>query len=299
MKELTARYVEFKRFAVHDGPGIRTTLFLKGCPLACVWCHNPETISAKPELAIHDSRCVRCGECAAFCPCHSIVGGEHRFDRKNCTGCGKCVEHCLYDALELYGREISVEEAARILLEDRAFYAGGGGVTVSGGEPLLQSGFCAELFARLKRDGIHCAIDTCGHVEWEAFRRVLPVTDLFLYDFKAADPEKHRALTGQDNERILANLRRLDETGKPIEIRMIQVPGLNMERSDLEQAAAFLSRLRHLTAVRLLACHHLAHAKYEAVGRKDTQPRVEMPGHAELEFSAAILRRAGLNVLLP
>lgn len=299
MKNLTARYVEIKRFSVHDGPGIRTTLFLKGCPLSCVWCHNPETISAKPELGVHDSRCVRCGACAEVCSCHTVIDGVHRFDRASCTACGKCVGHCLYDALELFGREISVETAARLLREDRAFYAGGGGVTISGGEPLLQSEFCAVLFALLKQDGIHCAVDTCGNVSWAAFQRVLPLADLFLYDFKVADPEKHKVLTGSDNALILANLERLDRAGKPIEIRMIQLPGRNMSADDLEQAAAILARLRNLTAVRLLPCNRLAHSKYEAVGRPDTQPEIGPPGRAELETAAAILRRRGLPVLLP
>ncbi len=148
---LTARYVDIKRFAVHDGPGVRTTLFLKGCSLRCIWCHNPESRSPQPELAIHDRKCVKCGACAEVCPCHHVTVERHDFDRAACRACGKCAEVCLSGSLELFGGTITVDEAAEELLADRIFFADGGGITVSGGEPLLQSGFCAALLARMRR----------------------------------------------------------------------------------------------------------------------------------------------------
>ncbi len=295
----TTGYIcDVKRFAIHDGPGIRTTIFLKGCPLRCLWCHNPESIRREPELALLTRKCVLCGDCAKICDCHAIVDGEHRLDRARCTGCGKCVSACLYDALEWYGRPMTVEEACAAILEDETFYRhSGGGATLSGGEPLLQVDFCRELFGKLKEAGIHTALDTCGLAPWSSFETILPVTDLFLYDFKHADPEQHQKLTGSRNERILENLERLSQTGKPIEIRMIQVPGLNMDEAALRGAGAFLGKLPNLTVVRLLAYHSLAHGKYQAVGREDTLPDVESPDEEALEQSAEVLRGYGLNVV--
>jgi len=294
----TAILCDIKRFSVHDGSGIRTTLFFKGCPLRCRWCHNPETLETRPELGVFLNKCIGCGECAAVCSCHHIINGRHEFNRTDCTACGKCVEACLFDALELYGRKISVAEAVGAVLEDRAFYAeSGGGVTVSGGEPLRQAEFCGELFRTLKRDDIHTAVDTCGEVPWSAFETVLPWTDLFLYDFKHADSARHRELTGCGNERIKENLMKLSRTGKPIEIRMPLIPTLNMAADELHAAGAFLSRLKHLTLVRLLAYHSLAHAKYAAVGRTDTLPEVSSPGPGELATAAEILRGYQLQVI--
>ena len=295
----SARYIDVKRFAVHDGPGIRTTLFLKGCSLRCIWCHNPESREARPELAIHYPKCTGCGECARVCSCHRIVGGAHEFDRAKCRACGRCEDACLYGALELFGRTMTVDEASAKLLEDRIFYAESGGITLSGGEPLLHSTFCAELLKRMKGEGIHTAVDTCGNVPWSAFEAVLPYTDIFLYDFKCADPEKHRELTGCRNELICENLKKLDGTGKPIEIRMIMVPEHNMAESDLRAAGEFLSPLKHVSAVRLLAYHALARAKFKAVGHPDTMPDVEPPSADTLEKCAEILRGYGLEVLLP
>ena len=293
----TARYIDIKRFAVHDGPGIRTTLFLKGCPLRCIWCHNPESRESRPELAIHYAKCTGCGECAKVCSRHRIVNGIHEFDRMNCTACGRCETACPIGALELFGRSMTVEEAAAKLLEDRIFYADGGGITISGGEPLVWSAFCAELLAMMKRENVHCALDTCGCVPWSAFEEILPYTDLFLYDFKCADPEKHCQLTGQRNELIQENLKKLDAAGKPIEIRMILVPEHNMSETDLRAAGEFLAPLKNLTAVRLLAYHSLARSKFRAVGHPDTMPDVESPDMETLEECAEILRSYSINAV--
>ena len=293
----SAKYIDVKRFAVHDGPGVRTTLFLKGCSLRCIWCHNPESRPMQPELAIHYPKCTCCGECAKVCSCHSIVNGVHEFNRAACKACGKCEPVCPAGALELFGKSMTVDEAAAKLLEDKIFYEDGGGITISGGEPLLQSGFCAELLKKMKEEGIHCAVDTCGNVPWSEFETVLPYTDMFLYDFKCADPEKHRKLTGSRNERILENLKKLDETGKEIEIRMIMVPEHNMAESDLRAAGEFLGKLKHVSAVRLLAYHSLARSKFKAVGHPDTMPDVESPDVEALEKCAEILRSYSINAV--
>ena len=294
---MSARYFAIKRFAVHDGPGVRTTLFLKGCPLRCIWCHNPESRSPQPELAIHYSKCTLCGACAGVCSCHHVAGGVHDFDRAGCRACGKCVSACLSGALELFGQEIAVDEATAKLLEDRVFYTDGGGITLSGGEPLLQSDFCAALLARMRDAGVDGAVDTCGDVPWAAFQKVLPYAQLFLYDLKCADPAKHERLTGRRNELILENLRRLDAAGKEIEIRMIMVPGYNTDESDLRAAGEFLAQLKNVSAVRLLAYHSLARSKFRAVGREDTMPDAPSPDAAMLETYAAVLRKYSLNVI--
>ena len=252
----------------------------------------------KPELALRLHKCSSCGDCAEVCSCHRIAEGQHLFDRKNCTACGKCEEICLNGALELYGKNISVDEAFEKLVEDRFFYGRRGGITLSGGEPLLHRDFCAELLKKLKEDSLHTAVDTCGEVPWRAFETVLPYTDLFLYDFKCADPVQHEKLTGCRNERILKNLVKLSKTGKPIEIRMLMVPQHNMDEAYLRQAGDFLSTLNNITAVRLLAYHSLARAKFSAIGAPDTMPDVPSPTPAELEQAAEILRSCGVKSVI-
>ena len=288
---MTARYFAIKRFAVHDGPGVRTTLFLKGCSLHCIWCHNPEGIAPEPQLAFREMKCTKCGACAQLCRNHRVADGRHDFDRANCAACGRCAEVCPSGALELFGMSVTVDEAAAKLLEDRIFYGDDGGITLSGGEPLLQSGFCAALLARMKNEGIDCAVDTCGNVPWSAIEKVLPYTDRFLYDLKCAAPEKHERLTGCRNELILENLKKIDGAGKDIEIRMILVPGYNTAESDLRGAGEILAALEHVSAVRLLAYHSLARSKFLAVGRPDSMPEVGSPDAEMLEEYAGILRR--------
>lgn len=292
-----ARIVEIKRFAVHDGDGIRTTVFFKGCPLSCVWCHNPESIDFSPTVGLFADKCTGCGDCAAVCPqgVHRVGEGVHTLSRARCIGCGACEEACLFDALTVYGREMTVKELLPLLLADRPFYErSGGGVTLSGGECLIHADFCAELLAALKREGIHTAVDTCGYVPFSAFEAVLPYTDVFLYDVKAITPSIHEKCTGKDNSLILENLARLDAAGARIEVRIPFVPDCNAV--DLPRIAAHLATLKNLTGVRLLPYHDLAGAKYAAIERKNTLP-LALPTEPLLEEARAVLCAFGLPLL--
>lgn len=290
--------VDLKRFTVHDGPGIRTTVFLKGCSLACIWCHNPESLRTEPQIGFLQRKCALCGACAAACPngCHSVVNGKHLIDRAKCTACGRCVRACLHDALVLYGRRVSVEDIAKAVLEDRAFYEySGGGATVSGGEPLLQVDFCVALFQRLKEEKIHCAVDTAGDVPWRAFKKIVPFTDMFLYDLKHTDTVRHKEGTGRGNELILENLLRLSDCGKPIEIRIPLIPGYNNDGETLKTMAAFLDKLDNITGVEIVPYHSLARSKYAAVGMPDTMPRVASPTADELNAAKSFFTRSAAS----
>jgi pyruvate formate lyase activating enzyme len=297
---MTGRLVEVKRFAIHDGPGIRTTLFLKGCALACRWCHNPETISPRPEIGQVARKCIACQRCAVACPqgVHRFLDGTHEMDRGRCIACGACVAACLPGALEFYGREWSVEEAVAAVVEDRTFYEqSGGGCTFSGGEPLLQAEFCAAVAGGLREEGISCAIDTCGAVPGTKFATVLPQVDLFLYDLKHMDDARHREGTGASNRLVLENLRRLAEAGKDYEIRLPLIPDFNDGAENLRATGEFLRSLARPGAVRLLSYHSYARSKFTAIGRPDTMPAVPAPDAAALARAAGILRETGVAVL--
>lgn len=261
---MKARISDLKRFAVHDGDGIRTTVFFKGCPLKCLWCHNPESISFLPQTAFYPHKCIGCGECK-----------KNDFQAQDCPG----------EARVFYGKEMTVEELLPLLLEDRAFYeTSGGGVTLSGGECLCQADFCAELLKRLKENEIHTAVDTCGFVPWEAFEKVLPFTDTFLYDLKAFDEAVHTRCTGKSNKLILENLLRLDAAGANLEIRIPFVPNCN--DGEMKKIAAFLHPLKQVKKVKVLPYHNLAGSKYEALGLENTLPR-RLPTEEEIQKAQA------------
>lgn len=292
---MKAKIVEIKRFAVHDGDGIRTTVFFKGCPLNCLWCHNPESIDFKPQLAFYENKCTLCGECIAECErdCHSIKDGIHTFKREKCKECGKCEKACLNEALKLYGYEMSVDELMPLLLEDRDFYENsGGGVTLSGGECLMQADFCRELLKKLKENGIHTAVDTCGFVSKDALDKVIPYTDIFLYDIKAYDEDVHIKCTGQSNKIILENLRYIDSCGKKTEIRIPYVPVYN--DNQIEKIAQFLSELKNCMKVRVLSYHNYAGSKYTSLDMENNLPKV-LPTQKDIEKATLILKDYGLK----
>lgn len=273
---------DIKRFAVHDGDGIRTTVFLKGCPLKCVWCHNPESIDFQPQIAYYKHKCVGCGQCVPVCPqdAHSMEEG-HRFDAQKCIACGACAKVCLGEAITYYGKEMTPEEVLEILLEDRIFYeSSNGGITLSGGECLMQPEFCAVLLKKCKENGLHTAVDTCGFVSRETLDKVIPYTDVFLYDIKALDEDIHIRCTGKSNQIILENLKYLDEKGCKIEIRIPYVPEYNADQ--MEKIKDFLSGLKHIQKVKVLAYHNFAGSKYDALSMEYTLPTV-LPSEGEME----------------
>jgi len=278
---MKATIFEIKRFAVHDGDGIRTTVFFKGCTLKCIWCHNPEGIGFKPQLAFYANKCIGCGECKRICT------------RDECITCGKCEEICLGSARKLYGREVTVEELMPQLLEDAEFYENsGGGVTLSGGECLCQADFCAELLCELKKNNIRTAVDTCGYVPRASIEKVMENTDIFLYDLKAIDEDVHIRCTGQPNGLILDNLRYIDSIGKPIEIRIPYVPGYNDDQ--IEKMAKFLSGLKNITKIRVLPYHNYAGSKYASLTMENTLPDL-LPTESEVKNAVELLKRYGMN----
>ena len=287
---MKARIFEIKKFAVHDGDGIRTTVFFKGCPLRCLWCHNPEGLSVQAELAYFQHKCISCGECISACPkgAHSIKNGVHIFDKNKCIACGECVDKCLGNALTLYGKEFTVDELMPILLEDKIFYDNSnGGVTLSGGECLLYADFCAELLKKLKENGVNTAVDTCGFIGKDALDKVIPYTDTFLYDVKAVDESVHRKCTGQDNTRVIKNLEYLDERGCEIEIRIPYVPEWNS--GELERIAELLVRMKNITKIRVLPYHNYAGSKYDALGIENTLPLI-LPSEDEMKKAKDAIR---------
>ena len=293
---MKAKVIEIKHFAVHDGDGIRTTVFLKGCPLKCKWCHNPESISFDAQLAYYENKCISCSECVSVCStkAHKMVKGSHMFERDLCVNCGKCEKVCLGDALKIYGKDMPVEELLPLLLEDKDFYeSSSGGVTLSGGECLMHPDFCAELLKRLKENGVHTAVDTCGFVSRVAIDKVMPYTDIFLYDLKAYDEDVHIKCTGQSNKIILDNLKYIDSCGKQIEIRIPYVPKYNDEQ--IEKIGAFLSGLKNIVKVRVLPYHNYAGSKYKALNMENTIPEA-LPTDEEIKLAKEIIMAYGISV---
>lgn len=291
---MTGNVFEIKRFAVHDGDGIRTTVFLKGCPLKCVWCHNPEGISLNPQIALLENKCVLCGKCASVCKNH-IIGDKHTINRDQCTKCGKCIEECPFGAIIRYGKEMTSEEVIKTVMEDKDFYdTSGGGVTLSGGECLMQADFCLELLKAFKENGVNTAIDTCGCVKREIYDMVIPYTDVFLYDLKAIDEDVHIKCTGVSNRLILDNLKYIDSRGCKIEIRIPYVPGFN--DNQIEKMGGFIKDLKKVTGVRVLPYHNYAGSKYASLGMENTLPQ-RIPTSEEMEKAEKTIESFGIKVI--
>lgn len=286
-----------KRHAIHDGDGLRTTVFFKGCPLKCVWCHNPESLSFKPETGFYPAKCLGCGECLSACPQEAIrlSNGLPAADSVACTGCGQCAEACPANARIHYGQRWEASALIEKLMADLPFWqASGGGVTLSGGECLAQPAFAVEVARLLHTRGVSVFVDTCGFVPPQVLEQIIPYTDCFLYDIKAVDPAVHKRCTGQENRLILDNLRLLSQRGCRIEVRYPYVPGWN--DAECPAIGQFLSRLSGIGKVKVLGYHALADGKYAALGLEDTLPKAHVIP-ADVELAVQCLKSYGLNAI--
>lgn len=289
-----------QKFSVRDGDGIRTTIFFKGCPLRCLWCHNPESQLYKKELVFRREKCTLCGRCVAACPKHCNVpdsaGHELRFDRTDCDVCGNCEDVCLGSARELCGKKYSIDELVKKAARDKLFYEqSGGGVTLSGGEVMVQDmDYIEELCRRLHEQGIRIFIDTSGHCPYENFKRILPYTDIFLYDIKAMDPEVHKKFIGVDNALILENLKRLSDDGAGIYIRIPVVGGVNANDVFFDSLIDFLKQNHiHVREISLLPYHDFGKGKYANLGRVYEEDLMWASTPEEMGHYKALLEEAG------
>lgn len=263
---------DIKKFAIHDGPGIRTTVFMKGCPLKCLWCHNPESQEQRPELSFMPEKCIGCGWCFQHCPQggHRMVDGKHVLDRVECLRCGKCAEECFAGANSMIGREMTVGEVIAEVLKDEPFYqTSGGGMTISGGEPMQQFEFTRALLAEAKKHALHNCLDTCGFAPLERYLELLPDVDLLLYDLKETDPALHLDYTGVPLEPILANLAALDRAGAATILRCPIIPGLNDREEHFRAIAVLAAGMNNLREINLMPYHPLGESKLLRLG-KDT-----------------------------
>ncbi len=290
-----------QRFSIHDGPGIRTTVFLKGCPMHCPWCSNPESQSLTPELFLRDTKCIKCGKCQQACPEHAITLTETGsvIDRAKCSSCLKCTVSCPSKALDPAGQLMTVSALMGIVLKDKSYYKrSNGGLTLSGVEPLAQSQFTAEIFKQAKAQGLHTTLDTAGCVDWDVFAQVLPHTDLVLFDLKHVDFHKHQVATGMPFGPILANLRKiLSETKVPVWVRIPLIPKFNASIEVMEQMCNVIQGLPRLPEkISLLPFHKYAAGKYRALGKNYAYADVPLMTEPEIEIYKKKIKSKGLKV---
>ena len=288
---------DIQRFSVHDGPGIRTIVFFKGCPLRCIWCHNPESQKVRPNVALYSDKCRACGECAGKCEHRAHVisdAGAHTVDRSLCTECGECISSCPFGALEIFGKEADSAEIMDEVMRDGLFYKNsGGGVTFSGGEPLMQGDFLVELLTLSKEKGLNTAMETSGFAKPELIKRVAPLTDLFLFDVKETNDERHKELTGVPFTPIYENLKLLDSLGANIVLRCPLIPDINTEDEHIEAIAKIAAELKSVSEVNVMAYHTLGNGKYDAIGFEN-----KMAGKAAMteEEKKALVERISARV---
>lgn len=291
---------DLQRYSIHDGPGIRTLIFFKGCRLRCQWCSNPESWHTYPQILYDESACVQCGACIEVCP-HQAISREGKqivTDRNICQGCGGCVDVCYYGARRIAGKYMSVDELVREIEKDTIFYRNSnGGITLSGGEVLMQADFAARLLKACKKDGFHTAIETCGLGKFSEIEKLLPYLDLVLYDLKHLDDEKHREQTGTSNAEILSNFKTLVGKNVPVVPRLPIIPGLNDSPKDLENVCALLNELG-LKKFDILSYHRLGMSKYAELGYDYTLKKLTPFSSGQLDEIMEFFESRGFEVNL-
>ncbi|NHI91654.1 MAG: glycyl-radical enzyme activating protein [Candidatus Lokiarchaeota archaeon] len=296
---LKAMIFNIQRYSIEDGPGIRTTVFFKGCPLHCLWCHNIESIKSHPQIVWNDIKCIGCGECVKVCPQKAIRTTKQGLitDREICTNCGICAEACPSGARELIGYEITVEKLVKEVEKDKPFYNNsGGGITASGGEPTLQHDFLIEFFKQCKEHGMHVALDTSGACKWELLEKILEHVDLVLYDMKVINEKKHKEYTGVTNKLILENLRRINELRKEIWIRIPIIPQYTAFEENIESIGMYIKEFKCVSRVDLLPFHKLGVSKYLKLGLDYICKDLEPPSEGDMTTYKKIMEKYKKNV---
>lgn len=287
---------DIKRYSIHDGPGLRTTVFFKGCPLRCIWCHNPESQQRKPKIAWYENRCISCLSCVDSCRFNAVDSKYGININKNCTLCGECIKACPTNALEMIGREYEVSELIEEILKDELFFENGGGVTISGGEPFVQSEFLFEVLDRLKKEQLHTALDTTGYVEWYKLKKSVEYVNLFLYDIKHIDSKKHKKYTSVGNELILENLKKLDDLGAETAVRIPIIPTINDDLENMKKTVEFVGSLKNAVSVDLLPFHNMMEDKYRRLKLAFLVGDIEKPKDEKMEELRILFEQAGLKV---